>query len=142
MHNDHFPWKPEFDLGIREIDDQHHHFVGLINKFIVELWGQDNIEYQRMLVAELIAYARFHFISEENLMFRIGYPELAGHKLHHRELLDQLNAKQARLMLDHTEQRKKDVVSYLVEWFTHHTAKEDRLIADYMHRSDPAEAPA
>lgn len=132
MAADRFPWRPEFDLGIREVDDQHHHFVGLINKFTAELWESRHEEYQRMLVAELNAYARFHFISEENLMYRTGYPELARHKLHHRDLLDQLSAKQVRLAMDKTEQRKDEIVAYLVDWFTHHTTREDREFADYL----------
>ena len=38
------------------------------------------------LIAELNAYARFHFISEENMMARAGYPDLEAHRKHHNEV--------------------------------------------------------
>ncbi|MEY4751816.1 MAG: hypothetical protein RIQ60_4030 [Pseudomonadota bacterium] len=141
MHDVHFVWKPEYDVGIKDIDDQHHYFAGLINKFIAELWGTRPDEYQRQLVAELNAYARFHFISEENLMLRCSYPLLAEHRAHHLQLLDELSAKQTRLALEKTEQRKKEMVDYLIRWFINHTTKEDLLLANYLHGA-PATDPA
>lgn len=139
MKIEHFTWKPEYDLGIKDIDDQHHYFVGLINKFIAEFRETSNAEYKKMLISELNAYARFHFISEENIMFRSQYPNYMQHKAHHHDLLDQLSAKAGMLELESTERRKDEVVEYLVGWFLNHTNKEDRLFAEYLRNNNNGE---
>jgi hemerythrin len=129
---DHFAWKPEYALGDKDIDDQHHYFVGLINKFYSQFSQSRDTTYQDALIEELNAYARFHFISEENMMMRHAYPDYVRHKAHHRELLDQLGAKELRLALERTEQRKEEVVGYLIEWFLNHTNREDRQFTEYL----------
>ncbi len=129
---DTFAWKPEYELGVKDIDDQHHYFVGLINKFVIEFGKSRDVEYQNSLVEELNAYAKFHFLSEENMMIRAGYPDYKKHKGHHRDLLDRLGAKEVELALERSEQRKEEVVGYLIEWFLVHTNKEDRQLAAFL----------
>ncbi|MCU7804358.1 MAG: hemerythrin family protein [Candidatus Thiodiazotropha sp. (ex Lucinoma annulata)] len=125
-------WVAEYELGINDIDFQHHYFLDLINRLSDELGRVDNITYQSALISELNAYARFHFISEENIMGRAGYPMLDEHKRYHLELIDQLTSKEARLQMDRSEIRAKDIIDFLVEWFLKHTTHEDRLFSDYL----------
>ena len=86
------------------------------------------------LIAELNAYARFHFVSEENMMAKAGYPDLQKHRHHHLDLISQLNSREAMLQLEKSDQRAEDVVDFLVDWFINHTIGEDRLFADFYHR--------
>ena len=134
MHFEHIDWKPNYELGIEDIDYQHHFFINLINRLSDELAATDSPEYRTAIVSELSAYARFHFISEENMMSRAGYPEIDAHKRHHRELLDQLSIKQTRLEMRQSEQEQQAILDFLVQWFFEHTTREDRLFADYLHR--------
>jgi len=127
-----FEWKPEYEVGIRQIDDQHCYFVGLINRFVVEFTESSDSKYLGSLIDELNAYAKFHFLSEENMMLRAGYPGYEAHQHHHHDLLDQLGIKEIKLSLDASEARKEEVVNYLVTWFLNHSNHEDRLFADYM----------
>jgi len=129
---DAFAWKSDYELGVKAIDDQHQYFVGLINKFVTEFSEASDVDYQNSLVEELNAYAKFHFLSEENMMMRAGYPDYVLHKAHHRALLDQLGTKEVRLALERSEQRKAEVVNYLIDWFLIHTNKEDRKVAEFL----------
>lgn len=133
MSGKHIHWKSEYDLGIEDIDFQHHYFLNLINRLSDELRMTTNPARRTALISELNAYARFHFISEENLMAKANYPELQAHRRHHLELISQLNSKEAMLQLEQTDQRAEDIVDFLVEWFVGHTTGEDRLFADYYH---------
>ena len=139
MKLEHFDWKPEYELGVEAIDDQHRHFAGLIDRILVEFRETSDLAYQERLIAELNAYARFHFISEENMMIRANYPSYEQHKAHHRDLLDRLSAKEGKLAIERSEQSKDGVVEYLVDWFLLHTTKEDRLFTDYLHQSNPGD---
>ena len=133
MDRERFGWKHDYDLGIEDIDFQHHCFLNLINRLSEELTMTTEPRRRGALIAELNAYAHFHFISEENLMAKAGYPRLEEHRQHHRDLLGQLNAKEALLQLKGTEERADEVVEFLRDWFFQHTIGEDRHFADYYH---------
>ena len=132
MNSRHIDWSPNYELGIEDIDFQHHLFLNLINRLSGELEDAELPEYKVSIVAELNAYARFHFISEENMMVKADYPQLAEHKEHHRKLIDQLSAKGNMLLKKGSEKEGQRIIDFLVDWFVNHTRVEDRLFADYM----------
>ena len=117
-------WTPEYETGIREIDLQHQYFMTLINRIAEEIEHSKDIEYRKRLLDELSKYASFHFLSEENIMFKIGYPDRRPHYLLHRELLDKLST--ARL---HEVEEK--IVGFLHDWFQCHTLTEDKKIGEF-----------
>ncbi len=53
----------------------HHYFLNLINRLSDGLKMTTNPSRRSSLVAELNAYAHFHFISEENIMAKENYPD-------------------------------------------------------------------
>lgn len=131
-------WKKEYELGVEDIDLQHHFFVNLINRLTKEFDTYDHPEYQSALIKELNAYACFHFLSEENIMFRTNYPLLQEHKQHHLNLLEQLSIKGNLFRVDPTIEKGQETMNFLTDWFFEHTNQEDRLFADYLHQKDIA----
>lgn len=125
-------WGPNFELGVEDIDLQHHYFANLINRLASDFAAITDPALRLSLLAELNAYARFHFISEENLMVRSGYPELASHRALHMKLIDELSAREGRLIVRNSAEDADDVLSFLGQWFLGHTAHEDRQFADYL----------
>jgi hemerythrin-like metal-binding protein len=126
-------WTKSYELGIEDIDFQHHFFFNLILRLSKELQEAHDPQYRAALLSELNAYARFHFISEENLMTRTGFPERVGHHYLHLELLDQLSVNGNMFSLAQSQQSSQDMITFLVEWFINHTMRVDRLFADYLH---------
>ena len=126
-----FEWKGKYEIGVAEIDFQHRYFLSLINRLRRELEGIDDPEYQQGLMSELMSYAKFHFISEENMMRRDGYPGLEQHHQHHQMLLEQLSTRVARLNITHSPQELHKLMRFLVDWFVHHTLNEDHQYAEY-----------
>ncbi|MDJ0834596.1 MAG: bacteriohemerythrin [Gammaproteobacteria bacterium] len=140
MNEETIHWKDKYKLDIEIIDLQHQYFADLINRLSVQLNQTDNLQYQAALISELNAYARFHFISEENLMQQAGYPGLQQHKKLHHDLMDQLSVKESRLELNHGESEAESIIDFLRDWFLHHTVVEDRKFADYFHaQTQPAD---
>lgn len=125
-------WGPTFELGIEDVDLQHHYFANLINRLALDFDTVTDPSLRLSLLAELNAYARFHFISEENLMARAGYPDLPAHRQLHLRLVDELSARQVGLMLANTAGQAGSVLDFLVQWFLGHTGHEDRLFAEFM----------
>lgn len=131
-----FDWHEKYNLDIEDIDFQHHYFLNLINRLSEELNMTTSQERHSALISELNAYARFHFISEENIMARAGYPELEQHRNHHMDLIRQLNSREGMLQLEKSDHSAEQIVDFLVSWFLEHTTGEDRLFADFYHQQE------
>lgn len=136
MAENRIDWKPNYILGIEDVDNQHIFFSRLINRLSNELRDLYSIEHGTSIIDELDAYAKFHFISEENLMRRTGYPRLDEHKALHLNLIDQLGAKSGFLYLEPEKERVEEIISFLIKWFLQHTINEDRLFADYIKKNN------
>ncbi|MBR9867983.1 MAG: hemerythrin family protein [Oceanospirillales bacterium] len=125
-------WKKEYDVGVREIDLQHRYFANLINRLEEELTENIDTEYQNSLIDELNAYARFHFISEENLMRKANYPDLELHRKHHQQLISNLANMELELDMNASSDNILGIIDFLVKWFLNHTTIEDQHFADYL----------
>lgn len=125
--SDEILWIPDFETGVEEIDLQHHYFVDLINRLSRLLPRTEDRAYQARLLSELIKYAQFHFVSEENIMYSIGYEGLEQHKNLHFDLLNILNAKIGMFQQDMAE--ADEVIGFLREWFVMHTLAEDKKVS-------------
>ena len=133
MRSEHIEWSQDYELDIEDIDFQHHYFLNLINRLSDELEESDDLKHRAALISELNAYARFHFISEENIMYRAGYPQLDEHKKHHIELIEQLSLKENMLAVKQTKDEAREVIEFLTKWFLQHTVIEDKLFSDFFH---------
>lgn len=131
MNGETIKWLPEYELGIEDIDFQHHFFVNLINRLATELAVSNNINYKNGLLAELTAYARFHFISEENMMIMNDYQGYLEHKNLHLELLDHLHSRIAMVSIESSAVESIKIVEFLKDWFFYHTNTADRNFAEY-----------
>ncbi|HIJ90451.1 MAG: hemerythrin family protein [Desulfobulbaceae bacterium] len=132
MLNQPLIWDAKFEIGVEEIDQQHRFFLSLINRLSIELERNDNQKYLLALFSELNAYARFHFISEENIMLRAAYPNLEEHRRQHLELVEQLHAKEWKLRSRSSAEEGGHIVAFLVQWFLVHTSQEDKQFADFL----------
>jgi hemerythrin-like metal-binding protein len=129
-------WNQKYDLGIEDIDLQHHFFLNLINRLSKDLFASNNPDHQLSLISELNSYANFHFISEENMMREAGYPELETHKKHHFDIIESLCIEGNNFRLEPSQKELEKIISLLVDWFINHTSKEDKLFADYLHQKN------
>lgn len=118
-------WAPRFETGIEEIDMQHKFLLRLMNRLAEEFRSAKDPKYHNLLRNELYRYASFHFLSEENLMFKLGYPDLEAHRLQHLKVLD-------KLFSSATTRSPSQTIKFLTEWFANHTVNEDRLIGDFV----------
>lgn len=82
-----FRWRPEYHLGLDDIDQAHNAI------FLAIEAAQESTEG----FALALARARAHFEEEEAMMDRLGYPGLAEHRAEHRAYLDAVLSAQAGL---------------------------------------------
>ena len=123
-------WDHNYDVGIERIDAQHHIFLNVIAEFQDIRQQGATLEKLEGILHEVALYARYHFCSEENVMRECRFPCITEHKNMHYQLLDEMNSR----MLGMREGlcTPKDVEDFLVHWFVHHTAEEDRKIGEFI----------
>ena len=123
-----YEWKSKYDVGLELIDVEHRNLIACINKLII---AQNLDQYIVLKLAdEVIAYAEFHFLSEENLMYITQYPELESHEKKHKSLLEQL--REHRKSLSKSVYCLQEFVTFLVQWFIEHTQNEDPKVEKHV----------
>ncbi len=130
-----FKWKPEYAVGIAEIDRQHQELFRMaeeIYDLVVDVDGDVQMNQVQDLLAALKQYADEHFDLEESLMVRYEYPDLEDHRLKHQEFRTQL----AELSVMHESQSAKQMVTELIkfvtQWIFKHVCTEDIIYAPYL----------
>ncbi len=122
-------WDHKYDIGHGRIDAEHRIFLSLIADFQQAVLLQASNAKQYRILAEIISYAAFHFISEENIMIDCDYPERERHSSLHNLLLAEIKHKCAQFK--HGEINGEEVFEFLFHWFVLHTTHEDKKLADF-----------
>lgn len=132
MHT--YNWLDSYDLGIEVIDLQHKNLLAMINKLLVNQNESRGI--MQRLINEVIAYAEYHFISEENLMVLSRYDGYEKHTNVHNMLLKQLKNQCSQFINNHCE--LKTVILFMANWLIEHIMAEenDRDFAKYLLASN------
>lgn len=126
-------WKSSYETGHPRIDFQHRIFLDLILQIETDISQNAPLDQIERRVVELYKYTDFHFFSEESIMVDVGFPDLDAHRRNHELLLEDLRGFTRSLSLETL--RKKDIVGFLIEWFSFHTAGEDIRLAAYVRKS-------
>ena len=119
-------WKEKWNTGITSIDDQHFHFVEILNK-AYELNENDfnKIKINEIL-NDLIEYARIHFSTEEDYFEKTGYPSKNEHLEKHKELLTQVLEFSSKFEnVKDVTKNVKDLLNFLKDWLENHLIQMD-----------------
>jgi hypothetical protein len=79
-------WWPEFDLGVTEIDTQHHQLNEALNELGRGLRNGASVAVLRQKLETMIEQLAIHFETEEHYMDGHPRPQNAEHKLAHARL--------------------------------------------------------
>ena len=123
-------WEDRYCIGIDEIDKQHMDFIKLLNRIIIISRTGGHVRLQDRLLLEMLKYAEYHFVSEENIMMLYRYPDIGIQKETHKILLETFQRKCS-------EERSgsiniNDLIKYMLNWFMDHTQDKDRKMAEYI----------
>ena len=126
-------WDDKYATGITMIDNQHKELFSLTNElFNACLDGDEMVKTVfKETMERMVAYVRFHFGAEQELLQRINYPQFHEHKKQHEELvLDILDAVKGY------NEGKKFVANHFVrtlrDWILSHIALADQLYVSYL----------
>lgn len=119
------PWSKEFEIGIDQIDEQHHWLVDLTNQLHEEVTkAEPDREVIGEILVGLVDYTYNHFIVEEELFQRYEYPETDAHKAEHNKFTKEA----AELLIKHEDGAEvtTEALDFLKDWLKHHILKVDK----------------
>jgi len=122
-------WKPEYNLGIPIIDEQHRGIVTTINTLYFQMQHKHGESILKPVIAMINEYARLHFSLEEEFLKQINYPDFDNHCELHRSLL----ADQARVanesLVSHDPLK---LMNFLKQWWIEHICEKDKAFKSYL----------
>lgn len=137
-----FPWSSEFSVGVPEMDAQHRHLVGLLNRLHNAMATGQGRAVLASVLNDLARYTQSHFRAEEALMQRHHYPDLASHRAEHERLVSAVQRHIADLQASKITLTVQ-VMQFLKEWLVTHIMGWDkeygRHIAASQRSKDPAQ---
>lgn len=124
------PWGEQLEVGIAEIDEQHRWLVDTTNTLHAVLsTGEAQAEELGDILEQLMDYTMNHFIVEEELFERLGYPETAAHKAQHNIFCERVMGLLTRH--DMGETVGLDALNLLKSWLTNHIIKVDKQYVEH-----------
>ena len=123
-----FQWHEDYELGIKEIDEQHQILFQIGAEMVNLLMDEeeiDNIDKIEEAIKKLKNYAEYHFRYEEDLMLSKSYDQYKEHCMEHSYYLLRLDT--VKLMEKWTTQRNTvdEIVAFLSQWILRHILQKD-----------------
>lgn len=124
------PWSDEFRVGLDEVDDQHQWLFDATNRLHNEI---NRPGHSREVIGEILEglmdYTMNHFIMEEELFQRYGYPQAQAHKaLHDKFTASIMNTLTA---FEDGADIESEVMDLLKDWLVQHIMKTDSAYVPY-----------
>ncbi|MCF6355944.1 MAG: bacteriohemerythrin [Candidatus Polarisedimenticolaceae bacterium] len=116
-------WNSSLSVGIDVIDGQHRRIVDYINELNVAHLENDRDKVLEVLTG-LVDYTLTHFIFEEELMEKAGYPLSDAHKKVHKTFVAHIN----KFVEQHNSGKDitRRLMSMLQVWLTNHIKNDDK----------------
>lgn len=112
-------WDPSLDVGVAAMNREHQEILDLMNRIYDARARGEHGEAINQLVARLGGVCTRHFADEEAYMARIGYRDLASHKILHQSLLARYGA-HAEAIKAAGGAASDDFFNFLKFWLTSH----------------------
>jgi hemerythrin len=126
-------WDNNYSIGIPLVDNQHKRLIDVTNKLFMGCLRGDEEARRFFLktIHEGVDYVKYHFTTEEKIMERINYPNLAVHRGQHQDFVREL-VSEVQSFQGGKRFVPNMMVRYLRDWILTHIAVSDKQIGSYL----------
>lgn len=129
-------WDESFATGVAEIDEQHMILVHTLNEASIRLAAEGGADQLERITQDLLAYALYHFETEETLMREFGYEEdaagdAARHLEQHRSFSSRVVAVRDSLKAGNPI-APAELLAFLNEWLVNHILNTDKRLGAFI----------
>jgi len=116
-------WDKSYSVGVKIVDKQHKHFIGLLNK-LYDCLGSNDTTKLSDLINDVTSYAEHHFNTEEEYFEKFHYEDADSHKAIH----DDIRSKVKKITDMKVDQRSVgfDLLYLMERWLLLHFKGTDR----------------
>ncbi|MDR1637628.1 MAG: bacteriohemerythrin [Treponema sp.] len=133
-------WDDRYSVGIELIDEQHRELASQMNN----LWlgcqkgGQEEKFFFDVNIQPLLRYMSYHFSSEERMLERIKYPDLAAHVQQHSDMMRIIAEGVGHIQQEEPSallsgNRLSDFAAHLRDTLISHIIVMDKKYVSYIH---------
>jgi hemerythrin-like metal-binding protein len=114
------------------MDSEHTVLFGILNDLHEAMMKGRAQSIVGQLLHKLANYAGEHFTAEEALLQKAGYPDLAQHRILHRDLTKEVGEFVSRYERGESTLNLK-LLNFLRDWLTNHIEKVDHKYGDWIN---------
>jgi hemerythrin-like metal-binding protein len=139
-------WDDSLLTGVSEIDEQHRILVNTLIEADAKLTGEPDSALFERITRDLLAYAIYHFDTEERLILQNHYDALepdgaATHLMEHRQFSQRVV--DLRTAAHHGAPGSREaLLSFLKSWLIHHIRSTDQRLGRFILDRLASEKPA
>jgi len=123
-------WSDEYKLGLPAIDAEHQDLLAICNEFLEFAQADCAPSLLATVLDRMVMRTRAHFVAEERMLDRHGYPDLVVHKAEHDRLLAQADTLRRRFAAENQQdglrQLTLETAEFLQSWLLDHIRTNDR----------------
>ena len=128
-------WDDKYLLGVPLLDSQHKQLVSVTNELNRASRSSSttkNVEFKKT-IQDAVAYVKYHFSTEEQIMEKTAYPEYEDHKKLHAEFIRELinNAESFEKDMEYAPDQFTGIFN---NWILSHITTEDNKLGTYLAR--------
>lgn len=124
-------WRDELSVGTPEVDEDHKHFIALVNDLNRAILDRKVLSEIRKCMQALLADADQHFAREEIFLKQWNYPDADKHALKHAQISKKLHATMDTLSTHNTDVEWITAALEIKEALTDHLLIEDAKTRDF-----------
>lgn len=125
-------WDQAYSVQIAEIDRQHQKFTAILGMLFDAIEEGRSQNVLSGILRELVAYADYHFDTEERLMIKYQYPDLGAHHEEHQEFRAKILEFQ-RNFNEGRETTTSDVAKFMTHWISDHVMDADKKYGPFLN---------
>ena len=123
-------WKDSFNIGVKEMDEQHMLFASYINELYDAMQSGNTEDIVVPILNKLTDYSQSHFAAEENLLKSINYPMLETQIKQHANFISELIFLKSSYL--NKSQTAQNMLLCVKDWLLHHITSEDLKYAEFI----------
>lgn len=117
-------WDPSLSVGVKLIDDQHKHFVEILNQLNLAV-EENKIEGEIIhIFTKISMYAEYHFATEEKYFTEFNFEGATEHIEAHNQFKDKIAS--LRSQANNTVKVTAELVDFLDNWLVNHVQGMDK----------------
>lgn len=130
-----FNWDTKYELGIKEIDEQHKKWIDIMNQFYDAFMAKSHGDIIEDILDKLDDYTIYHFGVEEKYFSKYHYKETEAHIAKHKEFINKIK--------EFKEEYKKNpesltykMMNFLRLWFQEHILGTDKKYVSFFQENN------